>query len=58
VAARGGVAVVPVEARICQGCYLTLTPNDLMNLQAGNLVVCKSCQRILYLPENLGLTKA
>jgi predicted nucleic acid-binding Zn-ribbon protein len=57
-AARGGKAVVPVEARICQGCYLTATPNDLMNLQAGNLVVCKSCQRILYLPEILGLTKA
>ncbi|MFO0984114.1 MAG: C4-type zinc ribbon domain-containing protein [Planctomycetota bacterium] len=53
--ARQGVAIVPVEARICQGCYMTLTPNDLMNLQAANLVVCKSCQRLLYLPEVVGL---
>jgi predicted nucleic acid-binding Zn-ribbon protein len=56
--ARQGLAVVAVEARICQGCYMTLTPNDLMNLQGGRaLVTCKSCQRILYLPEALGVTK-
>ncbi len=49
-----GTAVVPAEANTCQGCFSTLTPNDRNRLMAGRrLVVCKMCQRILYMPEVL-----
>jgi predicted nucleic acid-binding Zn-ribbon protein len=52
--ARDGDAVVSVEGNTCGGCYMTVTANDLARLRGFNeLVQCKSCQRILYLPEML-----
>ena len=53
--ARDGVAVVPVEGNNCGGCHMTVTPNDLARLQGlQDIVLCKSCQRILYLPDTIG----
>jgi len=50
--ARAGVAVVRVEGRVCSGCRMALTPNDLTRLRGPNeIVLCKTCDRILYLPE-------
>ena len=47
-----GTAIVPAEANTCQGCFSTLTPNDRNRLIGGRqLVVCRVCQRILYMPE-------
>ena len=49
-----GVAIVPAEGSTCQGCFSTLTPNDRNRLLSGRqLVVCRACQRILYMPEVL-----
>ena len=53
--ALGGDAVVSLENRICSGCYMTVTSNDYVRVCAMKEIVhCKSCQRILYLPELLG----
>jgi predicted nucleic acid-binding Zn-ribbon protein len=49
---RGADAMAPVEDGACHGCYVGVTPqmvNELMN--AGTLVFCKTCGRILYLAE-------
>jgi predicted nucleic acid-binding Zn-ribbon protein len=49
-----GTAVVPAEGNTCQGCFSTLTPNDCNRLLTGRqLVTCRGCQRILYMPEVL-----
>jgi len=49
-----GSAIVPAEANTCQGCFSTLTPNDRNRLIGGRqLVICRVCQRILYMPEVL-----
>jgi predicted nucleic acid-binding Zn-ribbon protein len=47
-----GQAVVPLEGDHCSGCYTRIPPNDRAYLLAGSsLVACKSCGRILYVPE-------
>lgn len=52
--ARDGDAVVSVEGHTCGGCYMTVTANDIARLRGMNqLVLCKSCQRILYLADML-----
>lgn len=49
-----GEAVCPVIDNICQGCFSSMTPNDRSRLISGReLVTCRSCQRIVYLPEVL-----
>lgn len=49
---RSGVAVCPVEKENCQGCFTKITTNDIARLMGGSsVVICGSCQRILYLPE-------
>ncbi len=52
--ARDGAAIVEVEGHICCGCHMTITPNDLARLGSyTELVFCKSCQRILFIPDSL-----
>jgi predicted nucleic acid-binding Zn-ribbon protein len=49
-----GSAIVPAEGNTCQGCFSNLTPNDRNRLLSGRqLVVCRACQRFLYMPEVL-----
>jgi len=49
-----GEAVSPVETHICQGCFSLVTPNDRSRLVSGReLVTCRVCSRIVYLPEIL-----
>ena len=47
--ARYGRAVVPVEDRICLGCFVTL-PTGALPQEAGGTepMLCESCGRILY----------
>jgi len=55
--AAHGEGVAAVEVHICQGCFSTVTPNDRSRLISGlELIMCRSCQRILYLPEVLQAT--
>lgn len=49
-----GEAVAPVEGNICQGCFSPVTPNDRSRLLSGReLVTCRVCSRIQFLPEIL-----
>jgi predicted nucleic acid-binding Zn-ribbon protein len=49
--ARGEEALSAVENRTCTACYTGITEQQYNDLLAGRLVLCKSCGRILYLPE-------
>lgn len=49
-----GEGVSPVVDSVCQGCFSSMTPNDRSRMISGReLVTCRSCQRIVYLPEVL-----
>ena len=46
------LALAVVEDNVCQGCYMTVTKQDRSQLLMGQeLIQCKRCVRILYLPE-------
>ena len=45
-----GVAIVAANNYVCTGCNMTLPPNIVNHLMGNEkLIVCPSCQRILYL---------
>ena len=45
-----GQAVAKVEQGICHGCRISLPFSELQQARGGNLVLCSSCGRILFLP--------
>jgi predicted nucleic acid-binding Zn-ribbon protein len=47
----GEDALAPVEADCCGGCSQTLTAQTINMLKLDKPVFCKSCGRLLYLPE-------
>ncbi len=50
---RGGLALVPVKADACQGCFTRLPPqviNEIM--QARRVIICERCSRILYISDS------
>jgi predicted nucleic acid-binding Zn-ribbon protein len=51
VRARGEDALAPVQGRTCAACYTEITSQQFQDLMPGQLALCKSCARILYLPE-------
>jgi uncharacterized protein len=52
--ALGGDGIVSLENHNCSGCYMAVTHNDYARIFAmKEVVLCKSCQRILYVPELL-----
>jgi uncharacterized protein len=51
VAVRGEDAMALVEDRNCTSCYTSITAQQYNDLTQGMFVVCKSCGRFLYLPE-------
>lgn len=51
VAAQGHEAMSRIEGRSCAACYTEITAQQYNELQQELFVVCKSCGRILYLPE-------
>lgn len=47
---KDAVAVVSVVNQVCQGCFMSVTPQTLNQLMSGKeLTFCHSCGRILYL---------
>lgn len=48
---KGVDAFAPVENRNCGTCRNEITAQQYNDLLIGNFVVCRSCGRILYLPE-------
>jgi hypothetical protein len=51
VAYRGEDSLATVNGRSCHACYTEITAQMQNNLIQGLFVLCKSCGRILYLPE-------
>jgi hypothetical protein len=48
-------ALAMVENRVCQGCHRSVTTQAISELLMGkDLIQCRNCLRILYLPENNG----
>ncbi len=48
---RGEDALAAVENEVCTGCYTTITVQMRTELMLHRPVFCKSCGRLLYLPE-------
>jgi len=51
VAAMGADAKSAVQGRTCSACYTEITAQNINDLHQERFVGCKSCGRILYLPE-------
>jgi predicted nucleic acid-binding Zn-ribbon protein len=47
----GAEALAPVEGECCGGCSQTLTPQTINSLRLDKPVFCKSCGRLLYIPD-------
>jgi len=49
---RDGLAVVPINGSVCQGCFMSLPPQQVNEVRkADKLNLCPTCQRILYYRE-------
>jgi predicted nucleic acid-binding Zn-ribbon protein len=53
--ARGADAMAPVQQRVCSACSTEITAQNYNELLLENFVVCKSCGRVLYLPEGVAV---
>ncbi|MFA6093783.1 MAG: C4-type zinc ribbon domain-containing protein [Elusimicrobiota bacterium] len=52
---RSGVAVSRLDGKTCGACRMNQPPQAMVNVAKGTkLVLCESCQRILYSPEIAG----
>lgn len=49
---RGADGLAPIDGDSCGGCYQHITPNMLSDLKLERVVFCKTCGRLLYLPED------
>jgi predicted nucleic acid-binding Zn-ribbon protein len=43
-----GSGLAEVKAQKCMGCQVMLRPQTYNEVRSGNMVICESCQRILY----------
>ncbi len=48
---RGEDSLAEVDDQVCVGCFQTITPQMYNELKLQKAVFCKSCGRLLYLPE-------
>jgi predicted nucleic acid-binding Zn-ribbon protein len=51
--ARGEEALSAAENQTCTACHTGITAQQHNDLLSGRLVLCKSCGRLLYLPESV-----
>jgi len=51
IASKGEDAMSAVENKNCIACYTGITAQNYNDLVQGRFLLCKSCGRILYLPE-------
>src|SRR5947208_3475117 len=51
IASKGEDAMSAVENKTCIACYTGITAQNYNDLVQGRFLLCKSCGRILYLPE-------
>jgi predicted nucleic acid-binding Zn-ribbon protein len=48
---KGEDALAAVEEQTCAGCYTGVPINVCNRILLGNPVFCKTCGRLLYIPE-------
>jgi predicted nucleic acid-binding Zn-ribbon protein len=49
---RNNMAVVHVEGGICQGCFISIPPQQVNEIRMGSSIIrCNSCSRMLYWKE-------
>jgi predicted nucleic acid-binding Zn-ribbon protein len=51
VEAHGSEALAAVEGGVCTGCYVSLTSQQRVQLNSGQILFCSSCGRLMYLPQ-------
>ena len=49
---KGADGMAPAEGQSCGGCFQQITGNMLSDLMLGRVVTCRSCGRLLYVPES------
>jgi predicted nucleic acid-binding Zn-ribbon protein len=49
---KGADGMAPADGQTCGGCFQQITGNMLSDLMLGRLVTCRSCGRLLYVPES------
>ena len=49
---KGADGMTAVDGQTCGGCYQQLTGNMLSDVMLGRIITCRSCGRLLYLPES------
>ncbi len=48
---KGADGMAAVEGESCGGCFQQITGNMMSDLLMGRVVMCRSCGRLLYVPE-------
>jgi len=48
---KGEDAMAPIEGQSCGGCFHQVTGNMQSELLMGRVVTCRTCGRLLYVPE-------
>jgi len=48
---KGAEGMAPLDGESCGGCYHQITGNMYSELLVGKVVMCRSCGRLLYVPE-------
>jgi predicted nucleic acid-binding Zn-ribbon protein len=48
---KGAEGMAPLDGESCGGCYHQITGNMHSELLVGKVVMCRSCGRLLYMPE-------
>ena len=49
---RGADGMAPIEGHSCGGCFQQLTGNMVSDLIMGRVIPCRSCGRLLYMPDS------
>ena len=52
VQAHGAGALASVENKACTACHAILSPNPLVEVNTGKIILCRSCGRLLYLASD------
>jgi predicted nucleic acid-binding Zn-ribbon protein len=57
VKSKGSEGMAKVENDCCGGCFQQIQPNRISQLVMQHAVLCTSCGRLLYLPEDRGMKR-
>jgi predicted nucleic acid-binding Zn-ribbon protein len=58
VKSKGSDGLAQVENDCCGGCFQQVQPNRINQLAMAHAVLCTSCGRLLYLPEDRGVRRS